>query len=125
MTDSIPELLAAATDEDIAKRFHYTYERLAPQYGYETRPETATAWTHLPEANRELMIATVKSVRSALVNSANEREAVVKAARAVVETWGSSWDCSRTPGHPHMDAVTGALADALAQLDARLPRKDS
>ena len=54
------------TDEEIAKRFHYAYERLAPQYGYETRSESQTAWTHVPQANRELMIATVKSVRSAI-----------------------------------------------------------
>ena len=43
--------------EDLARRFHQTYERMAPQYGYETRPESRVAWDNVPEANRRLMIA--------------------------------------------------------------------
>lgn len=44
--------------EGIAKAFHDTYERLAPEHGYET-PE-ASAWEEVPENNRNLMIAVVE-----------------------------------------------------------------
>jgi hypothetical protein len=44
---------------EIAKAFHETYERLAPAFGYETRPESAVAWEDVPVSNRELMEATV------------------------------------------------------------------
>ena len=48
--------------EEIAKAFHDAYERLAPQHGYETRPETARSWDDVPEENRSLMLATVTDV---------------------------------------------------------------
>jgi hypothetical protein len=48
------------TAERIASAFHATYERLAPEHGYETRTETAVAWEDVPENNRSLMIATVQ-----------------------------------------------------------------
>jgi hypothetical protein len=43
--------------ETLARRFHETYERLAPTFGYTTRPETAVPWEQVPELNRQLMIA--------------------------------------------------------------------
>ncbi len=43
--------------EDLARRFHETYERLAPRYGYETREASRTSWTNVPEKNKRLMIA--------------------------------------------------------------------
>ena len=46
----------------VAWQFHDTYERLAPEYGYETRPELAVPWKDVPAANRALMTATVKSI---------------------------------------------------------------
>lgn len=48
--------------ERIAENFHATYERLAPQHGYETREASRTDWSSVPENNRELMIATVYSL---------------------------------------------------------------
>lgn len=48
--------------EKVACRFHETYERLAPQYGYETRPESAVAWEQVPENNRRLMVAVAAEV---------------------------------------------------------------
>jgi hypothetical protein len=48
-----PPALAAA----LAQRFHETYERLAPYFGYRTRKESAVPWEKVPEANRRLMIA--------------------------------------------------------------------
>ena len=57
------------TDEDeaeafeaIAKLFHQTYERLAPDFGYETRRESAVPWEAVPDNNRKLMTATVRGV---------------------------------------------------------------
>jgi hypothetical protein len=43
--------------ETLARRFHETYERLAPAFGYTTRTETAVPWEQIPEVNRLLMIA--------------------------------------------------------------------
>ena len=45
------------TAEQLAKRFHEAYERLAPQFGYETRKESAVPWQDVPENNKRLMIA--------------------------------------------------------------------
>lgn len=49
-------------DEYIAMRFHETYERLAPAHGYETRKASAVPWDDVPEQNRGLMIAVVRSL---------------------------------------------------------------
>lgn len=48
--------------EVIAKLFHETYERLAPEHGYETRESSAVPWSEVPEPNRRLMIATCREV---------------------------------------------------------------
>lgn len=45
--------------EDIARAFHETYERLAPEHGYETRKASAVPWDRVPEQNRGLMVAVV------------------------------------------------------------------
>lgn len=46
----------------IAERFHVWYEHYAPQFGYETRRESAVPWEQVPENNRRLMAATVVAV---------------------------------------------------------------
>lgn len=43
--------------EALARRFHETYERLAPSFGYRTREASAKPWDEVPEDNRNLMIA--------------------------------------------------------------------
>lgn len=40
---------------EVAKRFHDVYERLAPQFGYETRPDTKQFDPNTP--NGKLMVA--------------------------------------------------------------------
>jgi len=51
-------MTAPALDPSVyAQRFHEAYERLAPTFGYETRPESAVPWDEVPEENRQLMIA--------------------------------------------------------------------
>lgn len=49
----------------LAKFLHDTYERLAPEYGYVTRPETRT-FDH-ESANGRLMIAACEALRSELL----------------------------------------------------------
>ena len=43
--------------ESMARKFHDLYEEMAPDYGYETRPESRKPWDEVPEKNRRLMIA--------------------------------------------------------------------
>ena len=47
----------------LAKLFHETYERLAPEYGYETRVESRVPWHELPSGNQQLMIAVCGTIR--------------------------------------------------------------
>ena len=46
----------------IAREFHDAYERLAPEFGYRTREESAKPWHEIPPANRSLMVATVQDL---------------------------------------------------------------
>ena len=48
--------------EHIARAFHEAYERLAPEFGYATRAESAVPWASVPESNRRLMVATVEAL---------------------------------------------------------------
>lgn len=50
------------TPEELAQRFHETYERLAPQFGYEPRAETSVPWDEVPEPNKSLMIAVAAEI---------------------------------------------------------------
>jgi len=63
--------------EQLARRFHETYERLAPSFGYETRKDSAVPWESVPEKNRKLMIAVcaeIGAAQSAAVAAALEAE---------------------------------------------------
>jgi hypothetical protein len=51
----------------MAVSFHQHYERLAPEFGYVTRPDSAVAWENVPEANRDLMVATAGHVLTELL----------------------------------------------------------
>jgi hypothetical protein len=48
--------------EQIAREFHATYERFAPDHGYETRVESAVPWSRVPKSNRDLMVATAEDL---------------------------------------------------------------
>lgn len=50
------------TAEQLAQLFHETYERLAPNFGYETRKESAVPWLDVPEKNKRLMIAVAEDI---------------------------------------------------------------
>lgn len=53
------------TAERIAARFHATYERLAPDHGYQTRQDSARPWTEVPDPNRNLMVAVAQHLLDA------------------------------------------------------------
>lgn len=58
---------AEASDEapdadEVARFFHETYERLAPEFSYKTRKASAVAWEDVPENNKELMVAVARRV---------------------------------------------------------------
>jgi hypothetical protein len=54
------------TAEQLAKLFHTTYERLAPDFNYQTRKASAVAWEDVPDNNKRLMIAVAGEVLTAL-----------------------------------------------------------
>jgi len=62
MTTPPPPIPVLPSAPAIAKRFHETYERLAPSYGWTTNAATACEWERLPHANRELMTHVVNVV---------------------------------------------------------------
>lgn len=53
--------------EAVARQFHETYERLAPSFGYETRPDTKAFDPSTP--NGRLMIAVCSEVAADLLSS--------------------------------------------------------
>jgi|SRR5579871_1109787 len=57
----------------LARLFHETYERLAPEFGYATRPETARSWEEIPEdsPNKRLMMAVAGEVLEKLRPDSN------------------------------------------------------
>jgi len=48
--------------EILAELFHEIYERLAPQYSYETRKASAVPWKNVPLNNKRLMIAVCEEI---------------------------------------------------------------
>lgn len=55
---SAASLRDVLTAESLARRFHEVYEKLAPNFGYETKAESAKPWEDVPVNNRALMVAT-------------------------------------------------------------------
>lgn len=50
----------------LARFFHENYEEVAPQIGYETRPESAVPWGDVPTKNKWVMRVVSERVLSAL-----------------------------------------------------------
>ena len=53
---------ASPRAEQIAREFHTEYERLAPDFGYRTREESARPWDEVPSGNKGLMVATAQAL---------------------------------------------------------------
>ena len=54
------------TPEGLARLFHETYERLAPEFGYETRTASSVPWENVLEPDRSLMVAIAAAVLATL-----------------------------------------------------------
>lgn len=65
-------------NEEVAKLFHETYERLAPSFGYETRKASAVPWENVPDNNKKLMIAVVGEVLKFLASPTEDVEKYVR-----------------------------------------------
>lgn len=76
------------TAEQLAQKFHETYERLAPSHGYETRKESAKSWADVPANNKSLMIAVCAEMLA--VVKAHTRDMTVKEALEESSKWRMS-----------------------------------
>lgn len=75
--------------EELAQMFHETYERLAPDHGYETRKDSAVAWESVPEKNKSLMIAVCQEIiDSGFLNSSKPTEAEMNQAIETAKLYG-------------------------------------
>jgi len=74
IADHLPDVISPAREhadtvlepEKLARIFHYTYERLAPTFNWETQRSCRTDWEQLPASNRALMVAVAIDVVAAL-----------------------------------------------------------
>lgn len=96
------------TAEALAKRFHETYERLAPDFGYETRLDSAVPWDDVPEQNRNLMVA----VAATLLGEADEPRLGLATTRDLL-------DELRARGREPVTADDATLAEHLASTHER------
>jgi hypothetical protein len=60
VTAAVEALRDSRTTANLARKFHETYERLAPEFGYETRTETREFDPESP--NGQLMIAVIEEL---------------------------------------------------------------
>ena len=81
------------TEQHLARKFHDTYERLAPEFGYETRPDTKTF--DLTSANGRLMTAVCKELLNDLPAFAALRDDKYKSSKTVAEDLEFAIKCSR------------------------------
>jgi hypothetical protein len=109
------------TDEEVARLFHETYERLAPSFGYETNKHTRTFFPL--STNGQLMIATCGIVRRAIEQAAvaaeRERLLVVADQIQLALEWYSDEACAlarHLQGGAHTDGVLASLT--VLALDA-------
>lgn len=66
--------------EALAKKFHDTYEALAPSFDYETRDDSRKPWDEVPQKNKDLMVAVARVILRDL-----DRADEISAVRAYVE----------------------------------------
>ena len=92
-TAGLREVLPDA--ETFAQWFHATYEAKAPEFGYETRPDSRTDWWSVPEKNRRLMVATAASVLERLALRFDHRAALASPDAATPAELSSTLDVER------------------------------
>ena len=98
----------------VAWQFHDTYERLAPDYGYETRPESAVPWKDVPAANRALMTATVKSILGDVFADRDSLRARIVELEGERERLQERWEKAGWLAEQDASALAAAEAKVLA-----------
>lgn len=94
------------TDEQLAKLFHDTYERLAPEFNYETRKASAVPWSDVPPNNKQLMIAV-----------AHEVNAIIQAQLAQAERRGRIDEAEWTPSTSYKAGAYWATEQIIAYIE--------
>lgn len=110
------EFTLGPTAEKLAQRFHETYERLAPDFGYRTREASAKPWSEVPDKNKSLMIAVCAEILATPAPAKTAHEGEESAGthhRKVLENLKGSADCLSSIVLDDSDAA--ALTYALAQ----------
>ena len=97
------------TNLEIATAFHEAYERLAPRYGYETRPESRKPFSDLPNELKLLMVAVVREVRTLLAPAVDERAA--SAEPEMCPNCVTPWKCNGPHEFPQAASSEAAVAD--------------
>lgn len=95
--------------EALARKFHETYERLAPSFGYETREQSAKPWEEGPQQNKDLMTAVCKQI---IVYMAAQDPPIMD--RIEMESGVSVFD-----GHPFVTIHTGKEKGQLTPDETR------
>lgn len=73
--------------EKLAKRFHETYERLAPEYSYKTREASAVPWKDVPDNNKRLMIAVAGELLASAALPPQPQPSPAEGADALPPNW--------------------------------------
>lgn len=110
----------ANNTEQLARLFHDTYERLAPQFGYETRDDTKQ---FDPEsANGKLMIAVAGEVLNWLESEAARREQAARVDELEQITGWSIRGVFTKAGIDHPIREPISISDRIATLKAEMGR---
>jgi hypothetical protein len=96
--------------ESLARRFHETYERLAPAFGYETRRASAVPWEEVPEQNRQLMLAVAAELLLAKAGASWEQAAIRQ-----LHHW-----CVAMDERDEARQIAENRADAIGRLEAEI-----
>ena len=96
------------TNLEIATAFHEAYERLAPRYGYETRPESRKPFSDLPNELKLLMVAVVREVRTLLAPAVDERAA--SSEPEMCPNCVTPWKCNGPHEFPQAASSEAAVA---------------
>ena len=99
--------------ETLAQKFHETYERLAPSFGYETRKESAKPWCDVPEKNKKLMIAVCAEIKASLTAPPQVPQEVVDILK---EAKDSAEKSRQWAGYTYLVVTIAKIEKALALL---------
>lgn len=110
------------TNLEIATAFHEAYERLAPRYGYETRPESRKPFSDLPNELKLLMVAVVREVRTLLAPAVDERAA--SSEPEMCPNCVTPWKCNGPHEFPQAASSEAAVAWVHPYAMRKLKRRD-